>query len=64
MVTNKNVTQKTARRKMNLLELAEELGNVSKACKIMGYSRQHFYEIRRNYQTYGSQGLLDKITRG
>lgn len=61
MVTNKNVAQKAARRKMNLLELAEEMGNVSKACKLMGYSRQQFYEIRRNYQTYGAQGLLDKI---
>ena len=27
----------------------------------MGYSRQQFYEIRRNYQTYGSEGLLDKL---
>ncbi|TVM30008.1 IS481 family transposase, partial [Oceanidesulfovibrio marinus] len=40
--------RKVARRKMSLLELATELGNVSKACKIMGYSRQQFYEIRRN----------------
>jgi len=36
-----------ARRKLSLLELAQELGNVSKACKIVGYSRQQFYEIRR-----------------
>ncbi len=61
MATNKTVSQKAARRKMSMLELAEELGNVSKACKIMGYSRQQFYEIRRNYQTYGFQGLLDKL---
>ena len=27
----------------------------------MGYSRQQFYEIRRNYQTVGSEGLLDKL---
>ena len=27
----------------------------------MGYSRQQFYEIRRNFQTYGADGLLDKI---
>ena len=40
---------KIARRKLSLLELATELGNVSKACKIMGYSRQQFYEIRRNF---------------
>ena len=41
---------KIARRKLNLLELASEMSNVSKACRIMGYSRQQFYEIRRNYQ--------------
>ncbi|WP_223925518.1 helix-turn-helix domain-containing protein, partial [Aeromonas caviae] len=43
------------------LELAKELNNVSKACKLIGYSRQQFYEIRRNYQTYGAEGLLDKL---
>jgi len=45
---------KIARRKLSMLELAKELGNVSKACQIMGYSRQQFYEIRRNFQLYGS----------
>jgi len=52
---------KVARRKLSLLELASELNNVSKACQLMGYSRQQFYEIRRNYQTYGAQGLLDRL---
>jgi len=50
-----------ARRKLSLLQLASELSNVSKACRIMGYSRQQFYEIRRNYQTYGAEGLLDRL---
>ena len=50
-----------ARRKLSLLELAQELGNVSKACKLVGYSRQQFYEIRRNYQTFGAAGLVDKL---
>ena len=53
--------RKVARRKLSLLELATELSNVSKACQLMGYSRQQFYEIRRNFQTYGSQGLLDRL---
>jgi transposase InsO family protein len=53
--------KKIARRKLSLLELASELSNVSKACRLMGYSRQQFYEIRRNYQVYGAEGLLDKI---
>ena len=54
-------TDKVVRRKLSLIELASELNNVSKACKIMGYSRQQFYEIRRNYQTYGSAGLIDRL---
>ena len=52
---------KIARRKLSLLQLAAELTNVSKACRIMGYSRQQFYEIRRNYQTYGADGLIDRL---
>ncbi len=35
--------QQSTRRKLSLLQLAEELGNVSKACKIMGYHRDTFY---------------------
>ena len=27
---------------------------------LVGYSRQQFYEIRRNFQTYGAEGLLDR----
>jgi len=52
---------KVARRKLSLLDLASELNNVSKACQVMGYSRQQFYEIRRNFQTHGVQGLLDRL---
>lgn len=54
--------EKIARRKLSLLQLAQELGNVSKACKIIGYSRQQFYEIRRNFQTYGAEGLVDRVS--
>jgi transposase InsO family protein len=53
--------KKIARRKLSLLELAQDLQNVSKACRVMGYSRQQFYEIRRQYQTYGAQGLVDRL---
>lgn len=57
---------KVARQKLGLLGLATELNNVSKACQIMGYSRQQFYEIRRNFQTNGSEGLINRLpgTRG
>lgn len=53
---------KVVRRKLSLLELATDLKNVTKACKIMGYSRQQFYEIRRNVQTLGAEGLLDRLS--
>ena len=49
---------KIARRKLSLLELASDLSNVSRACKLMGYSRQ---QIRRNFQTYGAEGLIDRL---
>lgn len=52
---------KVARRKLGLLQLASEMDNVSKACRMMGYSRQQIYEIRRNYQTYGAEGLIDRL---
>jgi hypothetical protein len=38
-----------------LLELAKELNCASQACKLILYSRQQFYEIHRNYQTYGAK---------
>ena len=46
------VTEST-KRKLSLLQLAEELGNVSKACRIMGYHRDTFYEVRRAFQVGG-----------
>ncbi len=39
------ITEST-KRKLSLLQLAEELGNVSKAFRIMGYRRDTFYEMR------------------
>ena len=53
--------EKFARRKLSLLQLAQELGNVSKACRIVGYSRQKFYEIRWSLQLDGADGLLDRL---
>jgi transposase InsO family protein len=50
----------STRRKLSLLALAEELGNVSKACQLMGYHRDSFYEIRRASQVGGTQSLLEQ----
>ena len=38
--------RKVIRAKVGLLELAKQLGNVSQACKMMGYSRDSFYRWR------------------
>lgn len=57
MVTSKKI----ALRKLGLLELAKTMKNVSLACKHLGYSRQQFYEIKRNFQTFGVDGLVDKL---
>ena len=50
----------STRRKLSLLQLAEELKNVSKACKIMGYHRDTFYEIKRAFQIGGTAGLVEQ----
>lgn len=38
--------EKIIRNKVGLINLARELGNISKACRIMGYSRETFYRYR------------------
>ncbi|MBC7246781.1 MAG: helix-turn-helix domain-containing protein [Actinobacteria bacterium] len=52
--------EKTAQGKLYKLQLAEELVSVSKACKIMGYSRSQFYKIKRAFQPGGLEALLDR----
>ena len=41
----------SSKRKLSLLQLAEEIGNVSKACQIMGYHRDTFYEGRPSFRS-------------
>jgi len=54
------VVVQSTKRKLSLLQLAEELGNVSKAFKIMGYHRDSFYEIRRAFQVRGTGALVEE----
>ena len=49
--------------KAGLLNLAEELGNVSKACKVMGVSRDTFYRYQEPADKGGIDALIDKSRR-
>ncbi|MEM9742976.1 MAG: IS481 family transposase [Pseudomonadota bacterium] len=58
-LTNQS-TQRIIRNKLGLLNLAEELGNVSKACQMMGVSRDTFYRYRTARDEGGVEALLEK----
>jgi transposase InsO family protein len=47
-------------RKLSILDLGRTLGNISDACRKLGVSRQHYYDIKKTIDEEGLDGLLEK----
>ncbi|PFH04481.1 winged helix-turn helix protein [Collimonas sp. PA-H2] len=59
----RSVPQNVIKHKVGLLNLAAELGNVSRACKVMGFSRDTFYRYQTAVETGGVDALIDANRR-
>lgn len=53
-------SQYLIKRKLNILELGQILGNISEACRKLGVSRQHYYDIKSAIEEDGLEGLMEK----
>jgi transposase len=58
-----HTNEKIIKNKVGLLNLAEELQNISKACKVMGLSRETFYRYKKAVEEGGVHALVDKSRR-
>ena len=57
------MSQNIIKYKLSLLNLAQELGNISKACKVMGLSKDTFYRYQNAVQEGGVEALIDANRR-
>jgi transposase len=56
-------SQYIIQRKLIILDLGQELGNISEACRKLGVSRQRYYDIKQAIDEEGLEGLLEKSRR-
>jgi len=58
-MTKQDPDMRLVHHRMSALQLAEELGNISEACRCTGMSRTSFYQWKKRFQTQGMEGLKD-----
>jgi ACT domain-containing protein len=58
-----NTREKLIAARISMLALADELKNISRACKVAGISRSHFYEIKEVFEKFGRDGLAPAARR-